>query len=66
MFRAKLLNLDFGPGPESLEVALFREQDIPWDALAFRTIEATLKAYFADRHSGVFGFHMGDISPPPK
>lgn len=66
MFRAKLLNLDFGPGPESLEVALFREQDIPWDALAFRTIEATLKTYFADRKTGEFRFHMGDISPPPK
>lgn len=66
MFRAKLLNLDFGPGPESLEVALFREQDIPWDSLAFRTIDATLKAYFADRQRGHFGFHMGDIAPPPK
>ena len=66
MFRAKLLNLDFAPGPESLEVALFREQDIPWDALAFRTIEATLKAYFADRKNGAFGFHIGDIAPPPK
>jgi len=66
MFRATLLNLDFGPGPESLEVALFGEQDIPWDALAFRTIEATLKAYFADRKNGAFGFHMGDIGPPPK
>ena len=66
MFRATLLNLDFGPGPESLEVALFREQDIPWDALAFRTIEATLKTYFADRKTGEFRFHMGDISPPPK
>ena len=66
MFRATLLNQDFAPGPESLEVALFREQDIPWDQLAFRTIEATLKAYFADRTRGGFGFHMGDIGPPPK
>lgn len=66
MFRATLLNSDFGPGPESLEVALFREQDIPWDTLAFRTIEATLKTYFADRKRGTFGFHMGDISAPPK
>jgi len=63
MFRAKLLNLDFGPGTESLEVALFDEADIPWDQLAFRTIEATLKAYFADRRSGTFKFHFGDIGP---
>jgi ADP-ribose pyrophosphatase YjhB (NUDIX family) len=63
LFRARLLNLDFGPGTESLEVALFDEADIPWDALAFRTVEATLKAYFADRRAGAFGFHFGDIGP---
>jgi hypothetical protein len=63
LFRAQLLNLDFGPGPESLEVALFREQDIPWDDLAFRTVEATLKAYYSDRRGGGFGFHIGDIGP---
>jgi len=63
MFRAKLLNLDFGPGTESLEVALFDEAEIPWDLLAFRTVEATLRAYFADRRAGVFGFHFGDIGP---
>ena len=63
MFRAKLLNLDFGPGTESLEVALFDEAEIPWDALAFRTIEATLKAYFKDRKAGAFRFHFGDIGP---
>ncbi len=63
LFRAKLLSLDFGPGVESLEVALFDEATIPWDALAFRTVEATLKAYFADRRAGQFGFHFGDIGP---
>lgn len=66
MFRARLLDLDFGPGVESLEVALFAEQDIPWDRLAFRTVEATLRAYFADRRRGRFRFHMADIGPPPK
>jgi hypothetical protein len=42
VFRAKLLHLDFAPGEESLEAALFGEQDIPWDDLAFRTIHRTL------------------------
>lgn len=65
MFRARLLDLDFHPGAESLEVALFTEKDIPWDRLAFRTVEATLTAYFRDRAAGRFGFHMGDIGPPP-
>jgi len=35
-YRAQLLDLDFGPGTESLEVALFREDRIPWKDLAFR------------------------------
>ena len=65
LFRAKLLNLNFGPGTESLEVALFDEADIPWDALAFRTVEATLRAYFNDRRAGKFQFHFGDIGPAP-
>jgi 8-oxo-dGTP pyrophosphatase MutT (NUDIX family) len=65
MFRARLVDLSFGPGPESLEVALFREEDIPWEQLAFRTVEKTLRAYFDDRRRGQFGFHLGDIPPPP-
>ena len=54
MFRARLLDLDFGPGPESLEVRLFREDEIPWEELAFRTIGRTLRNYFLDRKLGAF------------
>lgn len=42
-FRAHLLDLDFAPGPESLEVGLFAWADIPWDLLAFRTVRTTLE-----------------------
>jgi ADP-ribose pyrophosphatase YjhB (NUDIX family) len=61
MFRSRLLDLDFGPGEESLEVALFNEADIPWDQLAFPTIRQTLQLYFRDREAGLFDFHLGDI-----
>jgi hypothetical protein len=54
MFRAKLLDRGFGPGPESLEVRLFREDEIPWEDLAFRTIGRTLRNYFLDRKLGTF------------
>lgn len=64
VYRARLLDLDFGPGEESLEVDLFREQDIPWDALAFRTIALTLQLYFEDRRNGRFRFHTRDLPPP--
>ncbi len=66
MFRARLLDLEFAPGEESLEVQLFRESEIPWQELAFRTIHATLTAFFADRSRGAFGLHVGTIEPPKK
>ncbi len=61
MFRGKLLDLDFSPGIESLEVALFAEEEIPWNELAFTTIRDTLKHFFLDRKAGYFQFHEGDI-----
>lgn len=64
LFRAKLLNLDFSPGVESLEVQLFEEQYIPWDTLAFRPVRFTLQHFFSDRKTGNFQFHTGDIAPP--
>lgn len=57
MYRARLLDLDFHPGSESLDVALFDEKDIPWDQLAFRTIHYTLKHFIDDRVSGNFPVH---------
>ncbi len=64
VFRARLLDLDFRPGEESLEVALFDEADIPWDDIAFRTIAATLRHYFNDRRNGTWRFHTESIGPP--
>jgi ADP-ribose pyrophosphatase YjhB (NUDIX family) len=61
MFRAKLADLDFSPGEESLECGLYREDQIPWDDLAFPTILHTLKFYFEDRKRGAFPLRSGDI-----
>ncbi len=63
-YRARLLDLDFSPGTESLEVQLFREDEIPWDDLSFRTVSTTLRHYFADRKANAFRLHTDDISPP--
>ena len=65
-YRARLLDLDFAPGPESLEVRLFGERDVPWHDLAFRTVAQTLRWYFEDRERGGFGMHVGAISYPPR
>ena len=61
MFRARLLDLDYQSGVESLETRLFSEAEIPWDEIAFHTVRATLELYFQDRRGGDFEFHFGDI-----
>jgi ADP-ribose pyrophosphatase YjhB (NUDIX family) len=66
LFRARLLDLDFSPGVESLEVALFGENEIPWDTLAFRPIRYTLERFFSDRRSGNFTFRNTDLTPPTR
>ncbi len=64
-YRARLVDLDFGPGTESLEVQLFPESAIPWPEIAFRTVSTTLRHYYGDRTAGAFSFHSGEILPPP-
>jgi ADP-ribose pyrophosphatase YjhB (NUDIX family) len=61
LFRARMLDLDFKPGIESLDVKLFHEAEIPWDTLAFRVISEPLRRYFEERRKGKLGFHMGTI-----
>jgi ADP-ribose pyrophosphatase YjhB (NUDIX family) len=39
----------YGVGPESLETALYAEQDVPWNDIAFPVVRQTLKSYFDDR-----------------
>ena len=65
IYRARLLDIDFAPGEETLELDLFRESDIPWNELAFRTISISLRRFFDDRTAGRFGFHAVDLDSPP-
>lgn len=65
-YRAVLLHLDFEPGPESLEAKLFAEHEIPWDAIAFRTVAQTLRWFFDDRRNGRFDVHTGAIRYTPR
>lgn len=64
MFLGRLDRPEFGPGPESLEVALVEPEAIPWERLAFTVVARTLKHYLADRASGDYGLHVGDIVKP--
>jgi ADP-ribose pyrophosphatase YjhB (NUDIX family) len=51
-FRAKLPVAEFGPGPESLEVKLVEEDEIPWDEIAFPSTEFALRRFLEDRTAG--------------
>ena len=62
MFRARLVDLAFWPGAESLEVTLFAESEIPWESIAFRTIARTLRNYFLDRRQGAFRLHVSALA----
>jgi hypothetical protein len=62
MFRARLMDHDFRPGSESLEVRQFSEAEIPWDDIAFRVMEESLIQFFKDRATGLFPFYVGNIS----
>ena len=63
-YRARLPAQEFAAGEETLEARLFSESEIPWDAIAFRTVSATLKHFFSDRKEGRFRLHAGEILPP--
>jgi len=65
LFRARLLDLDFSAGTESLEVKLFDEADIPWEQIAFATVRNTLTHYYSDRKAGEYRFHLGTIERAP-
>ena len=62
-YRASLVAEEFAAGAESLEVALFDEDDIPWPQLAFPVVADTLRDFFADRRHGVFDVTISNAFP---
>lgn len=64
-YRSNLVDLNFSPGLESLDVKLFSESEIPWDDIAFPTVSRTLSLFFKDlaenRFGKPFGFYSIDI-----
>lgn len=63
MYRARLLDLDFSPGTESLETRLFSLDQLPWNEIAFPVITEALNRYCIDRERGSYELHTGDIHP---
>ncbi len=50
MYRARLVSEDVSAGPESLEVGLFRFDEIPWDDLAFPSVRWALRQFSDSKH----------------
>jgi len=61
MYRGDLVAGEASPGIESLEVALLKESEIPWQDIAFQVVNETLKRYYQDKKQGSFKTHYGDI-----
>ena len=51
-FNARLPKPEFGAGTESLEVRLFRPEEIPWADLAFPSTRIALEQHLDNRRSG--------------
>jgi ADP-ribose pyrophosphatase YjhB (NUDIX family) len=66
MFRARLPKPEFGAGAESLEVMLCDEQAIPWQDIAFRSVDFALRRYFEDRRAGLDQHHFTAIDLRPR
>ena len=68
IFRATFAGQDspvFSAGPESLEVALFAWDDIPWSEVAFPTVRWALDAWNA-RRTGPVGPPAGNPEEDPR
>ncbi|HRE17681.1 MAG TPA: NUDIX hydrolase [Rhodocyclaceae bacterium] len=65
-YRSEVVDGAHHPGEESLETQLFAAADIPWEALAFRSVRYGLQRFLEDRERGIFGFHSTDLEPLPE
>lgn len=65
MYHGTLREGQASPGSESLEVGLYQESKIPWEALAFPVVTEALARYFEDSKNGVIQMHRADIYSRP-
>ena len=62
MFLGELLSESgYGVGEESLEVGLFDATEIPWEQMAFRVVETTLRRYLEERENDRYSVALSDL-----
>jgi ADP-ribose pyrophosphatase YjhB (NUDIX family) len=57
-FRGLLADGNYAAGDESLEAELFAPEQIPWDDIAFRSVDIALKQYLAQKARGSDVAHL--------
>jgi ADP-ribose pyrophosphatase YjhB (NUDIX family) len=65
-FAATLTTPDFGAGTETLEAALYKSDDIPWDDLAFPSVRIALEQYLRNREAGRHDLLVCEAPRRPK
>ena len=61
MYLGEMSEPKFATTPESTEIRLFTEPEIPWPQIAFRTVKMALEHYFECRRSGEFTLKRAKI-----
>src|SRR5690606_30652599 len=64
IYRARLVREECAPGVESLEVRLWRWDELPWDELAFPTVHWALTHFDATRNAPL-GQPFGNLEGGP-
>jgi ADP-ribose/FAD diphosphatase len=65
LFRARLSEPGYGPGPESLAVEMVGLDAIPWEELAFPVVRFALQLYVDDCRQGLRRVHHGVVLRQP-
>lgn len=63
LFLAELNSLEFNPGFETQVAQLFSKEEIPWEEVAFQSVEFCLKKYFKHLGEENQRIHVGVKAP---
>ena len=64
LYLAEVMQNNFGPTSESLEVKFFKKEEILWEELAFPFVKNALDHYFNDLKNGKFSLKIEIIERP--
>lgn len=60
-YLVEMMDLDYRLTPESIDIQLFTEAEIPWRDVAFASSKFALKKYFEDRKNNTRNTHIGSL-----